>query len=234
MATVDQDAAPMNRWTTADRDDASRLVKVLGPVVPAFAAAMLPRTEVVLHNLTKIPNSIEAIAGDLTGRTIGGPPTDLGLRNFSSGWGEHLIGYRTHTDSGVPMRSSSIFFHGESGRAVVCLCLNTDVSQVLAAEQLMAQLSAITTIDPALRGTAKPSREAFPATIEDLAGGILASAIADAGVPVDLMKKQHKVDVVRDLRERGFFAIRESVELASQALGVSRHTVYNYLNEAQE
>jgi predicted transcriptional regulator YheO len=37
--------------------------------------------------------------------------------------------------------------------------------------------------------------------------------------------------VVNDLKDRGFFMLKESVGMAAQALQVTRFTVYNYLNE---
>lgn len=230
---IADDAVASLAFTDEDREDARRVSETVGPIVEALAAAWEPRSEVVLHNLTKLPFTIEAIAGDITGRGVGGPPTDLGLRNFTSGWNEHLIGYRTESDSGVQMRSSSIFFRGASGRAVACLCINTDIDKVLEAQDLLRRMSAITTIDPALRAQPAPRNETFPATVEALSAGILQAAIGESGVPVGLMKKQHKIEVVRDLRARGFFTIREGVELAAQRLEVGRHTIYNYLNEIE-
>src|SRR5262245_48704082 len=98
------------RFTAAERAHAARVVELISPIVQALAMAWQPRSEVVLHDLTKMPNTIAAIANSLTDRQVGGPPTDLGLRAFGSGWSEHLIGYRTHTGDGLTMRSSSIFF----------------------------------------------------------------------------------------------------------------------------
>ncbi|MFF3501116.1 helix-turn-helix domain-containing protein [Streptomyces sp. NPDC003247] len=56
-------------------------------------------------------------------------------------------------------------------------------------------------------------------------------AIEAAGVAPHLMRKVHKVEVVRDLDKRGFFTIKEAVDIIGQRLGVSRYTIYNYLNE---
>jgi len=39
--------------------------------------------------------------------------------------------------------------------------------------------------------------------------------------------------VVNDLKDRGFFMLKESVGMAAQALQVTRFTVYNYLNELE-
>ena len=53
-------------------------------------------------------------------------------------------------------------------------------------------------------------------------------------MPVSLMRKAHKVDAVRSLKRRGFFMLRDAVEMAARALGVTRFTIYNYLNEIEE
>jgi predicted transcriptional regulator YheO len=44
------------------------------------------------------------------------------------------------------------------------------------------------------------------------------------------MRKEHKVQVVAELERRGFFLIKQAAETAANALGVTRFTIYNYLN----
>jgi predicted transcriptional regulator YheO len=221
-------------FTAAERAHAARVVELLSPIIEALAQAWQPRTEVVLHDLTKMPNTIAAIAGSITGRGVGGPPTDLGLRVFSCGWNEHLIGYRTRTAEGLPMRSSSIFFRASSGAAVACLCLNTDVSELERASTMIAALAAGAGIEAVTAGQqVSGEAETFAISVEMLTEGILRDAISATGVPTELMKKAHKLEVVRELDRRGFFTIREAVDLAAHSLGVSRFTIYNYLNELQ-
>jgi hypothetical protein len=48
--------------------------------------------------------------------------------------------------------------------------------------------------------------------------------------PLDRLGRKEKQGVVRLLEERGAFAVRHGVETVASALGVSRFTVYNYLN----
>jgi predicted transcriptional regulator YheO len=45
------------------------------------------------------------------------------------------------------------------------------------------------------------------------------------------MRKEHKMQVVSELDRRGFFLIKQAAETAATALGVTRFTIYNYLNE---
>lgn len=50
------------------------------------------------------------------------------------------------------------------------------------------------------------------------------------GVPLADLDRRTKQSVVRILEARGAFSVRHGVETVAGALGVSRFTVYNYLN----
>ena len=55
----------------------------------------------------------------------------------------------------------------------------------------------------------------------------------ELGAPLPELPRPDKQRAVRLLEERGAFTLRKSVEAIAQALGVSRFTVYNYLNREQ-
>ncbi|MBW5483330.1 helix-turn-helix domain-containing protein [Streptomyces bambusae] len=59
---------------------------------------------------------------------------------------------------------------------------------------------------------------------------ILAALERRHGVPLAQLDRRTKQDVVRILEARGAFSVRHGVETVAGALGVSRFTVYNYLN----
>lgn len=50
------------------------------------------------------------------------------------------------------------------------------------------------------------------------------------GGPLADLDRRAKQSVVRTLEARGAFSVRHGVETVASALGVSRFTVYNYLN----
>lgn len=52
----------------------------------------------------------------------------------------------------------------------------------------------------------------------------------EMGQPIETMNRLAKQQVVKMLQERGAFALRGSVEDVADHLGVSRFTIYNYLN----
>ncbi|WP_320776765.1 helix-turn-helix domain-containing protein [Streptomyces sp. CRN 30] len=59
---------------------------------------------------------------------------------------------------------------------------------------------------------------------------ILAAMERRRGVPLAELDRKAKQEVVRGLEARGAFSVRHGVETVAGALGVSRFTVYNYLN----
>lgn len=73
--------------------------------------------------------------------------------------------------------------------------------------------------------------EVFPRGINELGTYLIERAIANVGVPVDLMHKRHKIAVVRELSEAGLFTLKSAVDTVAEALGTTRFTIYNYLNE---
>jgi len=186
------------------------VLAALVPTVNSLAAALGAGTEVVLHDLGALPNSIVAIAGDLTGREVGGPMTDLLLGLVRRGTTHDLTNYETYAPDGRVIRSSTVFLRDAGGVAVGCLCVNSD---------------------QAVAGRVERVVEAFPGDVDTLQRLLVERAVADVDVPVALMKKVHKSTVVRVLDDAGYFLIKDSVDHLAGALDVTRYTIYNYLNE---
>ncbi|BAN00646.1 helix-turn-helix domain-containing protein [Ilumatobacter coccineus] len=59
---------------------------------------------------------------------------------------------------------------------------------------------------------------------------LIASVEAELGQSLPLLPRAQKQRAIRLLEERGAFVLRRSVEDVADAMGVSRITVYNYLN----
>ncbi|MEV7238682.1 helix-turn-helix domain-containing protein [Streptomyces sp. NPDC051020] len=66
--------------------------------------------------------------------------------------------------------------------------------------------------------------------LSDSLDHILAAMERRHGMPLAELDRKAKQSVVRTLEARGAFSVRHGVETVAGALGVSRFTVYNYLN----
>lgn|GEM_PF-75121 len=246
----------------ADGDaDREAVFAVLSQLVGPLGWSLPGPVEIVLHDLAALPNSIVAIEGDVTGRRPGDPATDRLLETAASGSFETRTGYRTTSPSGRSLLSTTIVIRDAAGRPAAALCINRDVTdwQIIgsAARSILGENEAglgsggsggsgdvggvgqneRNTQDERSGAAALGSAdggEAFVHDVDELAAAVLRQAVAEQDVPVSLMRKAHKVEAVRSLKRRGFFMLRDAVEMAAQALGVTRFTIYNYLNEIGE
>lgn len=248
------------RHKTVGRPDAAGgrgVFAVLEQLVGPLERSLPGSAEVVLHDLAALPDSIIAIEGDVTGRRPGDPATDRLLEAAAGGDLRTRIGYRTTSPTGRSLLSTTIIIRDADDRPVAALCINRDVTDwtiigdaarsILGCEEFLAPDAAergAAGDDAAGRGRrdgAGTTRvadagegEAFARDVDELAAVLLQQAVEEQDVPVSLMRKVHKVDAVRSLKRRGFFMLRDAVEMAARALGVTRFTIYNYLNEIEE
>jgi hypothetical protein len=73
-------------------------------------------------------------------------------------------------------------------------------------------------------------------TVADLSDGLarlIAEVETELGGDLASLDRPGKQRAVRQLEERGAFEMRRSAETVAEALGVTRFTVYNYLNRAR-
>lgn len=223
--------------------DGERLIAVFTDLVEPLGRSLPASSEVVLHDLSRLPNSIVAIYGDVTGRRVGDPATNLLLEAAVTGSFALNDAYETVLPDGRRMRSTTMIIRDVAGNPAAALCINTDISVWInvhrIADAMLGNTSfptgdarpvgdAVATILPV---AAEPVNETFVRDVEELATQLVEAALASSGVPVELMQKRHKLAVVRDLKARGMFLLRDAVEMVASALHVTRFTIYNYLNE---
>jgi len=214
------------------------VIETLKGIVEGLQRTIGRNVEVVLHDLSRPGHSVVAIAnGQLTGRSVGspiisGPFDDLALQRLMSGEdvvaGEafSIVGdYRTRARSGRELDSTSIVLRDESGQAYAAFCINADRSKLRELETLVRSLVGSEALEP------EPAAEGDAANVDGLVSEIIESGIAATGKAVAAMSREDKVEAVRYMNGRGLFLIRSSVDLVAASLGVSRFTIYNYLDE---
>lgn len=213
------------------------IIETLKGILRGLQLILGRNIEIVLHDLSTPRNSVVAIVnGQITGRTIGssiisGPTQDAGLQKLISGedaaTGESftiLSDYKTHARN-RELDSTSVLLRDESGKAYAAFCINADRTKLRELEALARSL-----IETDLDG-AKVGADSEASNVDDLIEEIIQSSVAETGKPVASMLREDKVEAVRKMNSRGLFLIRSSVDLVAKSLGVSRFTIYNYLEE---
>lgn len=215
--------------STSKRDqERDKQIALVASLLPALQQALGPNTEIALHDLRRLDHSLVALAGGLTKRKPGAPITGLVLERLQAGQTGDLFRYAARTKDGKELCSSTIFLRDGANDAFACLCLNTDVSLW---QEVAGALAAMLPEGADVGGGAATSGEEFVPHVADLAASAVSRAIADVAVPVELMRKDHRAQVVKNLHASGFFLVQSSVGYVANALGISRFSVYNYLRE---
>ncbi|MGW9346048.1 helix-turn-helix transcriptional regulator, partial [Streptomyces albidoflavus] len=191
--------------------DGERLITVFSRLVEPIGRALPTSSEVVLHDLSLLPNSIVAVFGDVTGRRNGDPATDLLLQQAMTGFAEHDLGYETVLSDGRRMRSSTMIIRDVANNPVAALCINTDISAWMAIKQIadvMVSVAGVKQGDPPIAlPPAGESKETFVRDVDELASYLIHQSISAIGMPVTEMKKEHKLQVVASVKARGLFML---------------------------
>lgn len=204
------------------------------PLVKTIAQMFEKNCEVVLHDFSEPQKSIVAIEnGQVTGRKIGDPITDLTLRIWhKGGYGkkkeDEILNYRTKTKDGKTLRSSSVFIRDNQKKIIGCLCINYDLTEYLMFNKVIREFC--TTIDLE-KEKLKDGTETFSSNVDEVLGNIIQKAIEKVGKPVSMMQKNDKLMVAKIVNEKGSFLIKGAVDQLAKEINVSRFTIYNYLSE---
>ncbi len=194
----------------------------------ALARQFGDNCEVVLHDLTTddIEHSVVLVEnGHVTHRAVGDGPSHVVLEALKFHMpipGDHLA-YLTKTSDGRILKSSTIYIHDDNDSKVIgILSINYDITSMLLAEQ------AIKTLVANEDDAKEPER--IPQNVNDLLDDLIHQSVALVGKPVAMMTKGDKVRAIRFLNDAGAFLITKSGDKVSSFFGISKYTLYSYID----
>ena len=127
----------------------------------------------------------------------------------------------TRTKDGKPLRSSSLYLTNDEGEKIGALCINFDISDILTAQKTLGYLSMIE----------QEQEEKFVNDVSELLEYLLQESVRLIGKAPDDMSKEDKMRALRFLDEKGALLITKSGTRICKFLGISKFTLYNYLDE---
>ncbi|MCT4621432.1 MAG: PAS domain-containing protein [Marinisporobacter sp.] len=203
------------------------ILKAIVPLVRGIAQTFGKNCEMVLHDFCSGKSSIIAIEnGHVTGRSIGSPMTEAGLKAVQKGnVKEPVINYTGKTTDGRVLKSSTMPIKDENGEVIGLLCINFDMSTLIVAQNAITEIMQVEDPD-------RVKNNHYPTNnVNDVLTNIVTSTIHELGKPVAYMNKEEKVNIVKRLDEQGAFLIKGAIDYVAKILCVSRYTIYNYLDE---
>jgi len=209
----------------AERD---AILRALAPVVDGIAATFGPVCEVVLHDYRRPERSVVAVAGAVTGRTVGGAMSEIGMRVLAHGdTADDELNYVTRTGTGKLVKSSTMVLRDSTGAVFGALCVNVDITEVDRVRGLL----------DALAGTAGPPADppvtTFGDDIDSVVDALLDARLRRQDQTWAGLDRPRRLALFRGLDEQGVFAVRRAIEQVAARLGISRASAYSYLAQAR-
>ncbi|MEG0145664.1 MAG: helix-turn-helix transcriptional regulator [Clostridia bacterium] len=206
-------------------NDATR--SLLTRLAKGIAQQFGEHCEVVVHDMTHHDpeHTIVAIEnGQVTKRALGDGPSHVVLKAMR-GDAEKLIdeaGYLTRTDDGRILKSTTVYIRDEQGNVEGIFAINYDITGLLMLE------NAVKPLTQPLDQQKPPERIAR--SVNDLLDELIDQSVQLVGKPVAMMNKEDKVKAIQFLNESGALLITKSGDKISKHFGISKYTLYNYID----
>jgi predicted transcriptional regulator YheO len=200
---------------------ADEFIDFLEKLASLIAETFGSNCEVVISDLDHPESTILAIFnGHVTERKVGDPLIPQAFeRVVHSADGYYINRDEGRSKGGKLVKASTITTH--IGGRKIAFCINYDYTHL---ETLKHSLDEFLSMQ-----SDKDTDEDLPYSqhIEQ----VVREAIKLVRKPVRLMNKKERLEVISYLEKRGILKIQKSVQTIARYLGISRYTVYNYLND---
>ena len=190
--------------------------------------------EVCIHDLSvkDVEHTIIFIInGHVSGRKIGDGASKVVLETLEAlEKGDIIVdhlGYRTTTQDGRILKSSTVFLKDNNGKYRWILGINYDVTALMNVD---AALQSITTVESQ---EGNGDRQ-IPLNVNDLLDNLINQSVKRIGKPPALMNKEEKIQAIQFLRDAGAFLITKSGDKVSNFYGISKFTLYSYIDQSKK
>ncbi len=197
--------------------------------------AMFGRScEVAIHDLTDLRKSVVHISGDVTGRKIGAPATDLLVKALGKKDSEikDMYNYKTTARDGRSIKSSTIFLRDTDDNVVAAFCINLDTTDFFNAAQTLSSFFNHNNNNE--NGHGGEIQETFASSIGETIDALFEQALVKIGKQPLSMTTDEKIKLTSLLEEQGVFLMKGAVKQVAVLTGVSNYTIYNYLKKIRK
>lgn len=209
-------------------EEIKKVLESFIPVAKSTARMFGPNCEVVIHDLTNPQASVMfTVNNHVTGREIGQSfdhlvKTVLRSEEFKE---DYLAGYTFVTEDKRTIRSSTSLIRDSKQNVIGAFCINFDVEALNQMQQFMNTF--LSTQVEAQENKTKSDDDIEH--VEGIVDQLIQQIIQNSVHPV--MKRHEKIELIRFMDEKGIFLMKGSVEKVASLLGISKVTVYSYLDE---
>lgn len=206
----------------------NQIIERYFPIADLIAGTFGKECEVAVHDLENPEQSVVYVVnGNVTGRARGQSFDHL-IKNvlLSKDFKEdRLINYTFETTEGKKIRSSSLLIRDENKKVIGMICINYDTTRYLYMEESLKAFFGQGQ-EEAAQKEGEPDQDVM-AIIDDLIMKIIGTDDAKN------LNRKRCVELVKFMDEKGIFLVKGAMDKVAELMGVSRITVYSYLDEAK-
>ncbi|HBE87164.1 MAG TPA: transcriptional regulator [Lachnoclostridium sp.] len=209
-------------------------LELLTQIASGIATHFGNNCEVVIHDIRKedIESSIVYIEnGQVSNRKLGDGPSEIVLETLKKNPDllKDRLSYLTRTDDGRILKSSTMYIRGINNTIDYILALNYDITGLLTIDNSLKSL-----LSTSETGDDEKQPKRITHNVNDLLDALIEQSVALVGKPVALMSKDDKVAAIQYLNDAGAFLITRSGDKVSNYFGISKFTLYSYMDTNKE
>ncbi|MBP1933102.1 helix-turn-helix transcriptional regulator [Ammoniphilus resinae] len=211
-------------------DISNKELKKYIPIANLIAKTFGRDCEVVIHDLTVPQNSvIYAINNHVTGRKVGQAFDHLVKQVLLSPKFEddYMAGYKTVTEGGREIKSSTALIRDSNEKVIGALCVNYNLESMIHFKGFLDEFISVEQEE-----TVKVEDVELMENVAEIADDLIDRIIAL--YENEDLKRKEKVKLIKFMDEKGIFLIKGSVDKVAEKLGISKVTVYSYLDEIKK
>lgn len=198
----------------------NKTIKAFLPMAEGIQRLLHPHAEVVIHDTRK--NQIAAIYHPLSKRRVGDP--SLLSEDEELATLEDCVGpYEKTNWDGKKFKSVSSTIRDDQGKAVGMLCINLDISKFEKFHSLIGEFIGRDQLTP------QPA-PLFKDDWQERINNYVHTYLNKNHLTLETLSRTEKKLLIEHLQEIGAFTGKNAAHYIAQIIGVSRATVYNYLN----
>lgn len=203
------------------------VLKAYIPIANMIVKTFGKNCEVVLHDLTQPKNSVVYAAnGEVTGRKVGQSFDHLIKmvllnKDFKD---DYVVNYFFETEDGRKIKSSSALIRDEKDEVIGMLCLNYDLTlSHLLQEELQDFLGASTGQE-----TTNPEQYVLDQDIISILDNLIEKIFENTNI--EKLTRKDSLEIIKFMDEKGIFLVKGSIDKVAKYMGVSKVTIYSYLD----
>ena len=208
-------------------------------LVEFLGDALGENVEIALHDLSSPEQEVVAIknAEHISQRTIGAKLSNLSIHYLETKQYEdhdYVMNYKTAGPDGKLLRSATYFIKEEgTSMPIGMLCININITDYEYLESTLKRILGIKEkdstefdIDNPIEVLSTPLTEVIDTCIKERK-----EMSGSGAIPTSRLSPQEKIEIVKELNEKGAFRVKGAIAIVAEKLEVSDPTIYRYLKK---